>query len=463
MKLFVLRHQESIDNLERIIQGPNHDTPLTQNGQHGALILAKMLDRDSKHTQFGRIVSSPAARCIQTAEIIGKHLSLGVYVDCSLVELNPGIIGGPKELARVRYPEYLRIWDTRLDIDDIPCAERGEELQARTLCFLEQYIFNHLPTSDIVVSHAAFNRCLVNTARGRPRTHPIDVSYNYIHKISDPWINMKMARLPLARSSDTFKIETADGSYVLKQSNVDAREIDLQYHFSSYMRRNGTLLPLVLYSNIRDGHAVQILRYVHGHHPSEAMSEQLTRQIIDSAYDLQNQIMALPNWLIDCYLNKSLQIKLEKSIASLNNPQARRSASILINDARYNYLMTQRSRYPIHYDYHHANILVSDDYSVKFLDLGSLVSAPSDFLPASLFMSCFMLNEPDSFNLEYLMRKWPAQLVKEDISILMQARALIGYSFFEKLMENNHNKKDEELFNKYLRCVEIINGHRRIE
>jgi len=67
MKLTLARHGETIENVNRIVQGQSHGT-LTENGHQQAEELAKKLQ--SRH--FDYIYSSDLKRCTDTAEYIRK-------------------------------------------------------------------------------------------------------------------------------------------------------------------------------------------------------------------------------------------------------------------------------------------------------------------------------------------------------------------------------------------------------
>lgn len=138
-----------------------------------------------------RIVSSPYKRAIETSEIIAETIGIPIVTNEKIIEFDSGILAGNthKENAEL-YPEYYRIWLERKDLDGIPGAEKGNELQARTLAFLMEY-YEKEEFVDIVVSHAGFLRTLINTAKGLPRTTPVDSRNGAINIIDNPFEHIK--------------------------------------------------------------------------------------------------------------------------------------------------------------------------------------------------------------------------------------------------------------------------------
>ena len=103
-----------------------------------------------------------------------------------------------KEEAKIKYPEYLKIWSRRGDLDLIPNATRGCCLQARVLMFLEQFI-DKAPNS-IIVSHAGFLRCLINTVKGNPRTLAQNLDHNVIHKLDNLFSSIGIKEHTIAKN-----------------------------------------------------------------------------------------------------------------------------------------------------------------------------------------------------------------------------------------------------------------------
>lgn len=111
--MLLVRHGESEGNVEGLIQG-QLDKPLTDLGRVQARAVA---DRFNADGGADRIVSSPLARALQTAEAIGSALGLPVTTDDRLMEYDFGELSGltGAEVAE-RYPG----WSWLVDRDDTP-------------------------------------------------------------------------------------------------------------------------------------------------------------------------------------------------------------------------------------------------------------------------------------------------------------------------------------------------------
>ena len=457
MKLYITRHGQSIDNENNIIQGPDYNSVLSKQGEQDAKKLANKLYSELLNQEIHQVISSPLERAVQTAQIIADKLRVPVVYDKSLIEFNPGILTGSKDYAINQYPEYFNIWNQRKDLDGIPGAEKGDNLQARALYFLERYFESSKDLVEIVISHAGFNRSLLNTAKLKQRTQPIVYERDRIHVVEEPWQTMNVERLELAKTSQAYKIKTIDQQYVLKRIfSATEDEMQFQYRVSSHLAKEKELLPEILYWGMRHDHSVQILRFLEGNHIYGQTSEKQNHNLLSRTHELGQKLKTTPENLRTLHKN-TLKDKIEESIMSLNNSSIKEKGLQLLKNPRYNHLVTEAPQVIVHYDLHRSNILFTEDDEIKILDLGSMVYAPEEFLPASLFMSFFMLEQGENFSLENLLQSWPDKLNKKDVSLLMNARAFIGFSFFEKkLSQSKYLKEDYDIFQKYINALNII-------
>jgi broad specificity phosphatase PhoE len=82
---YLVRHGESEANAARRFAGRT-DSPLTERGRQQAAAVAEALAR----VRFDRIVSSPLARCRDTALVIARRHQLPVDLERDLVEIDVG-------------------------------------------------------------------------------------------------------------------------------------------------------------------------------------------------------------------------------------------------------------------------------------------------------------------------------------------------------------------------------------
>ena len=85
MKIYFIRHGETIWNKENKIQGQS-DIPLNEYGRELAYITADAL----KDIPFDIVYSSPLIRAKETADILVKNRNLEIHTDHRLVEMSFG-------------------------------------------------------------------------------------------------------------------------------------------------------------------------------------------------------------------------------------------------------------------------------------------------------------------------------------------------------------------------------------
>ena len=205
-KLITIRHGQSESNKQGIIQGQTTNLGLTSRGKED--IEKIVLQNIREISTANKIISSPYKRTIETSEIISKITGIPIATSDKIVEFNPGILAGNTHEENLKiYPEYYKIWIERKDLDGIPGAENGDELQARALAFLMEY-YDKEEFIDIVVSHAGFLRCLINTSRGIHRTTPVNSNNGAINIIENPFEQLKIEQKTRAMASKVFVVET---------------------------------------------------------------------------------------------------------------------------------------------------------------------------------------------------------------------------------------------------------------
>lgn len=92
MKFYVVRHPLTEFNVQGITQGWA-DSPLTPQG----IEMANKLGEFLKDKNITKIFSSDLGRCIQTSEIISKHLGIGIAPASELREQNFGKFNGASQ------------------------------------------------------------------------------------------------------------------------------------------------------------------------------------------------------------------------------------------------------------------------------------------------------------------------------------------------------------------------------
>lgn len=99
LSLFILRHGQSVADVEGVFEGCL-DSPLTEKGIEQARLAARWI---AENCPPHRIISSPLQRARQTAEEVGRRVSVTVEKDHDLRERENGILAGlTREQARTR-------------------------------------------------------------------------------------------------------------------------------------------------------------------------------------------------------------------------------------------------------------------------------------------------------------------------------------------------------------------------
>jgi 2,3-bisphosphoglycerate-dependent phosphoglycerate mutase len=157
MKLYFVRHGETRENVENIIQGHQAGT-LTALGHEQARRLGERLS----HIPFAAIYASDLGRVQETARYVAPFQSVAVRYDERLRERGAGIYEGlPRQV----------LWDAEATSGQPQIEFRPEggesflDLQVRIESFVETSLSRHPGQSVLVLSHGGWNRQLLGWAR----------------------------------------------------------------------------------------------------------------------------------------------------------------------------------------------------------------------------------------------------------------------------------------------------------
>ncbi len=133
MKLFCVRHGETLFNLAGRIQGQS-DSRLSPLGQRQCLAVA------ATFTSVGidAIISSPLSRALDSAQAIADHLHVPVSVDARLMEIHAGVFQGHTwEEIEEKYPADAARWRTQDPDFRIPGGESRRDVMTRAMAAFE--------------------------------------------------------------------------------------------------------------------------------------------------------------------------------------------------------------------------------------------------------------------------------------------------------------------------------------
>lgn len=156
MKLVLIRHGESIGNLNQVIYGRT-DYELTQKGVEQSEAVRQQLSNENLLT----IYSSPLKRALHLAQLIAQDHGVQVHIDKRISEMNYGLFEGltPQEVE-IQYGEsyqnYLNHYETYI----IPEGEGYFEFRERVYDFLQMLLTKE--GTFIIVTHSGVIReCLI--------------------------------------------------------------------------------------------------------------------------------------------------------------------------------------------------------------------------------------------------------------------------------------------------------------
>lgn len=155
VKVYYVRHGQTVANIERFVAGRQTDTPLTEIGKLQALETGSLLK--SKHIIFDAVISSSLSRAIDTAKIIKTEIG-----DINSLIISPNWdekdVG---DATKMSIEDYFKLEDDKVSI---PNAETPEEFKTRIIKGLEDIKGLNVSTV-LVVSHGGLSRmlrCILN-------------------------------------------------------------------------------------------------------------------------------------------------------------------------------------------------------------------------------------------------------------------------------------------------------------
>ena len=157
-RLFLMRHGETVSNINLIYQGKG-DSPLTELGREEAGQLGAALANE----KFAAIYSSGLTRSLETARIIGEKCKISAITKVpDLNERDYGIFEGLGfEEIRRQYSELYELWITHPYKASIPEAETLDKFQARCVLAIQKIVASHPGQNICVVGHGGTNRCIL--------------------------------------------------------------------------------------------------------------------------------------------------------------------------------------------------------------------------------------------------------------------------------------------------------------
>lgn len=399
-----------------------------------------------------RIVSSPYKRAIETSRMISEEIGVPVITNKKIVECNSGILAGKthEENAKM-YPDYYRIWLERKDLDGIPGAEKGNELQARAVAFLMEY-YDKEEFIDIIVSHAGFLRCLINTSKGVSRTTPVDSKNGAINIIDNPFEHLKVECKERAMSSKVFIVETFEGKYVVKLKNRKLLPEDYEERrILELIAADFESVPQILTLVENENSSSKVLKFVKGETVFGILNENAQQALIEKFCKITNVLKHIESKV---YKPNNLYNEIQDLEDIAKNSYVKKYGQSILRD-KINKTKLENSKYCLmHNDLNRDNILFekSEDGTVEvnIIDWESLGLYPQDYQLASFLVSSILI---EGYSVEETMKiakKIEPSIEKNYITYLMKYRIFKGLHFFAE-NRNAYTVSNKDISNKILK------------
>jgi len=170
MRQFLVRHGESVYNVEERVQG-QADVSLSDLGRRQAAALAAWAQAIPAAEAIDEIWSSPLVRARETAEAMAAALGLPLFIEDRLAELHAGVFQGHLWAdLEAAFPAEVAQWRSGDVQFAIPGGESRAELAARGRAALEA-LAERPVRRMIVVAHGGVLTAALGSLLGR--THPL--------------------------------------------------------------------------------------------------------------------------------------------------------------------------------------------------------------------------------------------------------------------------------------------------
>lgn len=167
MRLYLVRHGETVWNLESRYQGWA-DQPLSALGREQAAEVANLLSM----VAFDAAYSSDLQRAVTTAEIILGGREIAAEKLRNFREIDIGELDGRTEQEiRINYPEQLRAWRDTPGTLTMPGGESLHDVEARAWPALETLLERHPGETVLLVAHHTVNKVILCRVLGIPYSH----------------------------------------------------------------------------------------------------------------------------------------------------------------------------------------------------------------------------------------------------------------------------------------------------
>ncbi|HEY9575229.1 MAG TPA: histidine phosphatase family protein [Lachnospiraceae bacterium] len=162
MKLYIMRHGDTVWNKERRLQG-GADIPLSESGKE----LAKITGEAIKDLEIDVCIASPLGRAKETAKLVLGDRKIPIYIDDRIREISFGDYEGLKfslgEDSEIPDPDFKNFFLDPENYKVHPSAESIEKVCQRTREFMDDLAASedYRDKSILLVTHGCCSRALL--------------------------------------------------------------------------------------------------------------------------------------------------------------------------------------------------------------------------------------------------------------------------------------------------------------
>lgn len=150
IRIFFIRHAESVANTKGIYQGQSFDTELSSLGK----IQAKKLARRLNNQQLSKVIVSPLKRTYLTGKAIATDCKARLEIEPKIIETNHGIWEGMKKSEiQTRFAKLYKLWQEDPSQVTFPKGEAFKDTVKRVEDWFRLFILKNKERRIAIVTH----------------------------------------------------------------------------------------------------------------------------------------------------------------------------------------------------------------------------------------------------------------------------------------------------------------------
>jgi broad specificity phosphatase PhoE len=220
MRLILLRHTESLKNVNNQFSSETDEESLTERGKGECSIIARDIHNFMirKNLACHNIYTANSVRSIDTARIIADELNAKVQVEEALRSTKPGTLSGKSEAEAIKtnpeFIEQLYLFRNGLfNAYDFTVAENKEpkkDFEKRVLSCLSVILSDESENVKIIIAHRSSITCILLDIARRYYKYPANFSGH---------IPLDLGRLSLTE-------KTTDNKWRILRVNSESSELN---------------------------------------------------------------------------------------------------------------------------------------------------------------------------------------------------------------------------------------------